>query len=942
MKKVLLSIMTSALLVVGCQDYDDQFSSLESQISALATTVAGLSQVQSDLASLAGTVSSLASTVNGLGDTIDTAVSDGLADIQSDIDAIETAVADVASSEEVSSLATAVDAAQDDLTDLLAASSVFTGNVVVTSESTLDAYLAMGPALNIVNGNVDITVTTAMTQTKVQELVNNMLTIVGDLTYTSGAATIAETTFDNLTGVQSITLTQGGGASFKTLASANVIRLNDNFESGTNPVNIIHFGELTTVTAFRTDNNDATIEFLKATELHLTKLARYGSSSLTLKIDEGGTLLIPVLASKDADGLETTLDLTVEGASSLDFSLITDGDISATDVANVTGGADHDGTVTLDGVTKAVIPNFTRGLTITGTNDLDYLHVIGALPAVATGATAVTTTPALDLTGQTGLATVIIDGTLGDVTLSGNTNLTTVTYSANAEALSVTGASDLTALTLAGTAKSISVTSNSDLETLAITTELNALKGNATAVSTSGSLVVTGNTDLVSIASAYDPVKTMTITGNTKLTSVDLTGTALVGAATDKASVNISGNALNATKIVDQYAATEVGVGAGTISDESKLTTMKTYLTAAVAAATSVVVKLDTVDLVLTKGATAAADTEAADQTDWAVIDFVPAVTTGNSDAAKGKYATQIAPGQQIEMTHTHPTTAVTTLITPVASTPITLNANPTLAAAQILSDANGYVANAASAGVTLNAYVGGSSSIAIAFLANNSSATNESGNEATGLYAGTPSNTAVAATHIVGITVDGLTATAVAGGALGTAALVASKIDAIWTAAYGTTASTYTGFDVDGDTTSGTITVSGDVAGGSRYDGKTVSIILENGTGADSGTAPIAGYKIGDLKTTADNKTASTKLIITAESVNEGIDYNTIQAGAFVMSFTAASGASTLTVASTYTGAQSFDVYRDDAFSDVTTVLDLNAGTSTTATTRNYLPWVA
>ena len=49
MKKGLLSILASALLVVGCQNYDDQFSALETQINALASTVAGLSQVQSDL-----------------------------------------------------------------------------------------------------------------------------------------------------------------------------------------------------------------------------------------------------------------------------------------------------------------------------------------------------------------------------------------------------------------------------------------------------------------------------------------------------------------------------------------------------------------------------------------------------------------------------------------------------------------------------------------------------------------------------------------------------------------------------------------------------------------------------------------------------------------------------------------------------------------------------
>ena len=78
MKKGLLSILASALLVVGCQNYDDQFSALETQINALASTVAGLSQVQSDLSSLAGTVASLSSSVAGLGSQIDTAVADVL------------------------------------------------------------------------------------------------------------------------------------------------------------------------------------------------------------------------------------------------------------------------------------------------------------------------------------------------------------------------------------------------------------------------------------------------------------------------------------------------------------------------------------------------------------------------------------------------------------------------------------------------------------------------------------------------------------------------------------------------------------------------------------------------------------------------------------------------------------------------------------------------
>ena len=209
MKKGLLSILAASLLVVGCQDYDDQFSSLESQISALASTVAGLSQVQSDLASLSGTVASLASTVNGLGDAIDTAVSDGLSDIQADVDAITAAVADVASAEEVASLSTAIADANTDLDELLANSSVFTGNITINSAATLAAFKAMGSSIAIVNGNVDIDVSTTMNQADVQTVVDQILTVTGNFDYTAGASTIAETTFNNLSGVQSLTLKQG-------------------------------------------------------------------------------------------------------------------------------------------------------------------------------------------------------------------------------------------------------------------------------------------------------------------------------------------------------------------------------------------------------------------------------------------------------------------------------------------------------------------------------------------------------------------------------------------------------------------------------------------------------------------------------------------------------------------------------------------------------------
>ena len=262
MKKGLLSILAGALLVVGCQNYDYQFDGLETQINALASTVAGLSQVQSDLASLAGTVGSLASTVNSLGSTIDTAVADGLTDIQADIDAINSAVADVASSEEVSALSDAVAASQEDLDQLLANSSVYQNSILINSVATLDVYYSMGSAINIVNGSVTITVSEEMDIEKVQAVVDNILVTLNDFTYTSAASTIAEVTFQNLTGTSSLTVEQAGGYDFRNLQSATNIVLGDAYKS---TIGVIHFGALASVTSFATEATANTISFSKAT-----------------------------------------------------------------------------------------------------------------------------------------------------------------------------------------------------------------------------------------------------------------------------------------------------------------------------------------------------------------------------------------------------------------------------------------------------------------------------------------------------------------------------------------------------------------------------------------------------------------------------------------------------------------------------------------------------
>jgi len=636
MKKGLLSILAGALLVVGCQNYDDQFNNLESQISALATTVAGLSQVQSDLSSLAGTVNSLSSTVNGLGDTIDTAVADGLTDIQADIDAIEAAVADVASSEEVSDLSDAVAASQEDLDELLAASSVFTGTVTVNSTSTLNAFHAMKSSLAIVNGSVDIDVTTEMDIVKTQELVDAILTVTGSFDYAAAESSIAEVTFTSLTGVQSLTLKQAGGYDVRNLVSATNITLKQDFES---TVDVIHFGALTSVSRFYTDTTTNTIDFGSATELHLTSLPRYNPNSLTINIDEGGVLAMPVLDDVDADGDQTDLTLNITGPSSVEFTNIYDGAMTFTDVDSVTVSG-FTGTLTIS--TGVETLSVTDGVTVslTGATDLVSASVDLKLdddPALTT-ATKAYQGGSIDVTGLTDLETLTVSGAANDVTVSGNANLIDLTITATMDDLTINDSDDLTTVTVTGAKiHDISITGNGDLTSLTLDHTV-ALDTSAATAEKAASLTVSGNAKLASLTYSADKVDNLVIANNAKLATVDFTGLATIGNTT--ATVNITSNNFTASKAKDDYNAA-TAADAGSFTTSSGLGTLQTYLDAAVAAPSTSGVKayFDVVEVTETQSTSGGDYTENAsytvDQTDAdnlaAIVNITASVSSGRS-----------------------------------------------------------------------------------------------------------------------------------------------------------------------------------------------------------------------------------------------------------------------------------------------------------------------
>jgi len=977
MKKGLLSILAGALFVVGCQNYDDQFSALETQINALASTVAGLSQVQSDLASLAGTVNSLQSS---LSNQIDTALADGLADIDAAVEELNAAAENAASAQDVEDIQEAIQENQDDLDELLASSNFYDKDLIVFNLATLEFAKNLSDRVAIVNGGVSIYVdeemaavdTDADGTSDVQDVLDRMGTITGSFSYYAKNTKVAAVNFNAIDGTGDIEVTQPGDYSFTSLTSAGNITLGDNYKSKVAIVNLealttvqdIKTAELAYVAGTTTAAAAVTVgtvgqadgvSFSKATNIHLTALARYPGSQLTLVADdEESIILIDALASVDASGEETSLNITVTGSSALNFSNITSGNVVATSIGTLTGGSDHDGDVTLNKVVNAVLPGMSGTLTVGDTSELATLHVIGGLAQRKAGATADKTYPAVNLTNQTALTSVILEGKLGDITLSGNNNLVDITFTAEADAVSINNNGDLEDLDLAGKAHSIAVTNNGDLIDLDITTELKTDKGNTTKAKTAGSLTITGNQDLSSVDSAFDPINVLTITDNDDLSLVNFAGTDSVGAATDKATVVIGGsandaNAFVATSVQDDYEATAPtapAVGSGSISNESGLLTLSGWLTKAVLQATSVKVYMDEIETYTAQAAPGGTDTEINDIT-WAdttnngklvVVDIVPAAYTGAITGVASKYAYEFdvtGAAREIKLVHANPansvnTTIINTLVDPlVNTTAAALNSNPALAVDEIITTAAKAAATAV--GVTLNAYVGGSSEQTITLYANNSSASVE--NSTTSV-----SNTVMATDDVLGLTIAGLTGTATAGGAITSSQAglnsIAEKMVNAWKAVATATNTLYSA-----TATNGIITVTASQTAGSRADNGAIAVVL--GTGTSTATTPIVGYKIGYDRGTSDNKTLSTQVIVTVMSNAKGVDADARQAG--VVTTTGSTGMTQLTNTTTYTAASATDKMYAHALSDVIGAVTEFTGTKNAGTDVNvsYLGWL-
>ena len=625
MKKGLLTVLLASLVLVGCQNYDDQFDDLNAQISALKSQVDGLSSLSAQVSSLSGTISGLQSGISAAQASANAAataagaidlsgLSASLTALQAEVDAIEVLIGTTATAAEVTKLQTKLATVETSLADLLTSNNVYATAVTVNSAASMAAALALGNKVALMNAAVDITDSSTIDDNDIQTFIDRIKTTTSGFRYDSGGTTGYAPTFDEMVSATTFDIESTGPISAKKLAAATVVTVVNTY---TTKVTSLDLGAMTSVTTIasgadgsETDNN---LTLSNATNIDLGALTAYnvsGTDELTIAMKKGGTLDIGSLTGTEkTTGLEEPLNLTVSGPASLNISKIADGTMTVSDVAALTVSGFY-GTLDVNGGVEELTTTDTVTASLAGAVDvvtatLDFKYDWDPALTTAQGNVAddlrnIDYLTDIAVAGDwvaTDLKYLTVTGELLDLYLN-ETNIETVSINATMHDLTITGTTDLNSLTVASGSKigNINLTGANNLTVADFdhTTNLNnkisgTTAGTATnSANLSATFSVTSNTALTKLHSTGDDVGTLTVTGNTALAELDFTGLADDGGDLTPAA-NVYSNALVAvsasnTSDGDTNRADGLTTDLGSFDDgTSGMDTLKTYLTHVVA-----------------------------------------------------------------------------------------------------------------------------------------------------------------------------------------------------------------------------------------------------------------------------------------------------------------------------------------------------------------------
>jgi hypothetical protein len=781
MKKGLLTVLLASLVLVGCQNYDDQFDDLNAQISALKSQVDGLSSLTGQVSSLSGSLSGLqagvsaaqaaAASASSAASSIDlTGLSASLATLQAEVAEVKSQLATASTATAVSDLEAKVAAIQVSVQELLDTSNVYNQSLTISSASTLDAANALGNNINIVNGSVTITQSSTLDAAKLQSVIDKIFTVTGNFSYTASNTNVTPMTFDKLASAGDVTLKVNGPISAKTLVTAATVTLDDSYISKVTSINL---DMLSSVTEIQTDSGGTdNIVFTSATDVQLGALASYpGAGSdygLTITTKADATLDIGSLDDVKTDGTAAPVALTLNGPKDVTITNMTAyaGSLSLTNIENATvtgfkgpitvaGGVEN---ITMTDVEDFAFSSATALKTVTldvdQASDPALTATQKAPSAYGAAVTAYTSpTPALTFSSMTNLTSVTLTGFYDALTFTSLSNLATVDIDATTGDLTMSGNNSMTSLDVTGSEiGNVSITSNTGIATVELdhTTDLNF--HGATADRTYVTHTITGNSEMTSLTSGADKVMTLNVSSNAKLATVNFTGLTDDGTATSSVNptVDIYSNAMVASLASDtddgltQYSidGTNDATDLGAFTTTSGMETLKAYLTVVAANAKSDAgIHFDTVSLHnIATDAGATGETEGdqnsgnaltyaddgGEKTNWvgAVLymtaSTLATTTTGDNIGVKQKSAWLLDVSSTSTLSLQIDTIEV--LETNGTFGTLTLTGNNTLDVSELTSAAS--VSRAADLGVTLTAAVTGNPVLPIVtFLASVSSA---------------------------------------------------------------------------------------------------------------------------------------------------------------------------------------------------------------------------
>ena len=454
MKKGLLGLLVIALAVVGCQNYDDQFDSLNDEIKTLQSTVDGLSSVATQISDLDTKLTALEGTVLTDGD---------LTEIIEDVAAVQAAVTGIDISgieDEVLNLETEVDEILERLNELLAANAVIQGPIIIRNEGDLTVVEDLigtetDDPLVTIQGNVIVEVSatnelaTATNLARVNAVLGKFKIVQGTATITTSAAldvpelmyvsvdydvagtgSVGNAKLRTVTG--NVTVDLPGAVSFPVLTTAadflitqtsTVTSVDTNGVAARTGTNVLGLPNALSVKVGGILEEEINLPL--ATEfVSAGTLAQSNAVSLTIG-GANATLSIAATEFSATVTIVTTGDIGLSGVTKVVTLTATTkaGDVNLSGIATIANGSltVSGTTVHLDALTSSDI---NSPILVAGPQTIMSLPVLATLGSAFTGAS-ITNFSAPLLTTSTG--TIDIANTGATVELKGVANVSTVT-----------------------------------------------------------------------------------------------------------------------------------------------------------------------------------------------------------------------------------------------------------------------------------------------------------------------------------------------------------------------------------------------------------------------------------------------------------------------------------------------------------------------------------